>query len=531
MGSPMTPHTTPTEDTNNSPPSPVGLIHTPDISPTGPEGPPHQDQPVAAEIDSVWDIPGEGQRASWPAPAVNTPPAPTQDTDDDDGGIPQPGWQDRMPEVTSPRVSGGTRVSGVNQEGDSIEAGEDSLAVDTHDDEETVTRAAFSARWKEAFLGCHRGNLDQTIEGFTRELLKVANRLLSRTSVATSNTNSARRRAPPADTNEADPAPRSSAGIQQRRRRNQHRHQQRRARRQYHHRPEDASKLQKLYRRYPRKALRKVLGEESPFYSGGRDRLRQYIAETYHHRTVSRDQVAEARRLFDNCSWEPPTEEELEALQSPPSADEVLGRLRRTVNTSPGMDRIEWRHLKVIDRTGSLLQTVLSAVHALGIPSSWKQSRTIMIHKKGDTDDPSNFRPISLLSTLYKLYSGILASRLTRIATSHGWLSAEQKGFLPGVRGIQEHTFLLQTAIDEAKKNYGDLSIAWLDLTNAFGAIPHPVLGQLFQSLPIPDLLRQHLTDIYTDNHWEFVCGEGSVEAQPVSGVRQGDSCSPSSST
>ena len=527
MGSPMTPHTTPTEDNNNSPPSPVGPIHTPDISPTGSEGPPHQDQPVAAEIDSIWDIPGEGQQTSWPVPSSDTPPAPTQDTDNDDGGIPQPGWQDRMPEVTPPRASGDTRVSRVNQEGDSPEAGEDSLAVDTHDDEETVTRAAFSARWKEAFLGCHRGNLDQTMEEFTKELLKVANRLLSRTSVAKSNNNSARRRAPPADTNEPDPAPRSSAGIQQRRRRNQHRHQQRRVRRQQHHRPEDASKLQRLYGRYPRKALRKVLGEESPYYSGGRDRLCQYIAETYHSRTVSRDQVAEARRLYDNCSWEPPTDEELEALQSPPSADEVLGRLRRTVNTSPGMDRIEWRHLKVIDRTGSLLQTVLSAVHALGIPSSWKQSRTIMIHKKGDTDDPSNFRPISLLSTLYKLYSGILASRLTKTATSHGWLSAEQKGFLPGVRGIQEHTFLLQTAIDEAKKNYGDLSIAWLDLTNAFGAIPHPVLGQLFESLPIPDLLRQHLTDIYTDNHWEFVCEEGSVEAQPVSGVRQGDGLSP----
>ncbi|KAK3804481.1 hypothetical protein RRG08_062999, partial [Elysia crispata] len=71
--------------------------------------------------------------------------APQEDTDNDDGGIPQPGWQDRMPEVTPPRASGDTRVSRVNQEGDSPEAGEDSLAVDTHDDEETVTRAAFSA--------------------------------------------------------------------------------------------------------------------------------------------------------------------------------------------------------------------------------------------------------------------------------------------------------------------------------------------------------------------------------------------------
>ncbi|RUS69482.1 hypothetical protein EGW08_022750 [Elysia chlorotica] len=361
------------------------------------------------------------------------------------------------------------------------------------------------------------------MEEFTRELLHTANRLLARPPV--DRNNSARIQRPPAETtnhqvNPADePAPMSSSDIQQRRRRNQHRHQQRRARRYRHHRPEDASKMQRLYGRYPRKALRKVLGEDSPFYSGGRDRLVDFVAATYHNHTVTPAEVAEARRLYNNCNWEQPSQEEMELLQSPPSADEILRRLKKTVNTSPGMDKIEWRHLKAIDRTGSLLQTVLSAVHTWGIPSSWRRSKTVLIHKKGSTDDPSNFRPISLLSSLYKLYSGVLAQRLTRIATTHGWLSAEQKGFLPGVRGIQEHTFLLQTAIDEAKKRQGDLTIAWMDLTNAFGSIPHPVLGQLFQSLPIPDAVRQKLTDIYTDNQWEFVCEQGNVEAHPVTGA------------
>ena len=107
MGSPRTPHTTPTEDDNNSPPSPAGPINTPDLSPAGPEGPPQQDQPVAAECESIWDIPGERQEASWPPIPVTTSPDPAPDADDDDGSIPQPGWRGRMPEVTSPRASGG----------------------------------------------------------------------------------------------------------------------------------------------------------------------------------------------------------------------------------------------------------------------------------------------------------------------------------------------------------------------------------------------------------------------------------------
>ena len=130
----------------------------------------------------------------------------------------------------------------------------------------------------------------------------------------------------------AEPVPGSSAAINQRRRRNQHRHQQRRSRRHQHHKPAEASKIQTLYGRYPRKALRKVLGEESPYYLGGRDRLEQHVAATYHRSEVSAEDIAEARRHYDNCQWEQPDEEEFWLLQSPPSADEIMRRLRRTVN-------------------------------------------------------------------------------------------------------------------------------------------------------------------------------------------------------
>ncbi len=85
----------------------------------------------------------------------------------------------------------------------------------------------------------------------------------------------------------------------------------------------------------------------------------------------------------------------------------------------------------------------------LGIPEIWKISKTIPIFKKGDTADYSNFRPISLLPTTYKIFSGILSQRLTTVAVDLEWISPEQKGFLPGIHGIQEHTELLQTVKEE----------------------------------------------------------------------------------
>ena len=174
------------------------------------------------------------------------------------------------------------------------------------------------------------------MEEFTRELLSLTNKLLSRPPMARKNIHhrGAREEPPP-----AEPVPGSSAAITQRWRMNQHCHQQQRARRHQHHKTEEALKIQTLYGRYPRKALRKV-GEELAYYSGGRDRLEEHVAATYHRAEVSAEDIAEARRHFDNCkrnNW---------LLQSPPTADDIVQRLRRTVNIFPGIDSVECRHLK-----------------------------------------------------------------------------------------------------------------------------------------------------------------------------------------
>ncbi|CAI5714966.1 unnamed protein product [Peronospora destructor] len=53
-------------------------------------------------------------------------------------------------------------------------------------------------------------------------------------------------------------------------------------------------------------------------------------------------------------------------------------------------------------------------------------------HKKGDPMKPENWRPICLLPTIYKLYSGLLA----------------QKGFR-AFNGCHEHNFLATTMLDQ----------------------------------------------------------------------------------
>jgi len=60
----------------------------------------------------------------------------------------------------------------------------------------------------------------------------------------------------------------------------------------------------------------------------------------------------------------------------------------------------------------------------------WRTAIVIPIHKKGYRNNPHNYRGISLLNTGYKIYSKIIAKRLT--ATAEVLLLEEQNGFRKG---------------------------------------------------------------------------------------------------
>lgn len=293
---------------------------------------------------------------------------------------------------------------------------------------------------------------------------------------------------------------------------------------------EEASKIQKQFNLYPAKAVRNALGESSDAFSGDVEKAAGWLQETYNRPIPTDDQALAAKQLFDSCDWREPEAEDNQLLDKPPTKEEIAWKLKRAKNTSPGADGIEYRHLKKFDKEGKILEALYAAIWRIGIPSQWKSASTILIHKKGATDEISNFRPISLLSTLYKIFTGVMAARLTDVGVKSSWISPEQKGFLPGVQGIQEHTQLLQMLVDAANKKKhkagGELSITWLDLRNAFGSIPHRYLTELFRSLPLPNRLRELFIDIYCDNRTGFVLGSDTVDVNLTTGVRQGDALS-----
>lgn len=151
---------------------------------------------------------------------------------------------------------------------------------------------------------------------------------------------------------------------------------------------------------------------------------------------------------------------------------EVFVRLTRAENTAPGDDKITYRHWKQADPDWKVLAAIFNICwQQKQIPQDWKKSRTILIPKDGDLLDISNWRPIALCRTIYKLYTGCLAARLRRWIEQHNILCSAQKGFM-ALDGVLEHNYVLQHYLDEARDGNKYICIALLDLSNAFGSVP-----------------------------------------------------------
>jgi ribonuclease HI/exonuclease III len=143
------------------------------------------------------------------------------------------------------------------------------------------------------------------------------------------------------------------------------------------------------------------------------------------------------------------------------------------------------------------------------------------IHKKNDTTDISNYRPITLLNTYYKLYTKAITARLGEVA-GH-LVHPDQAGFMKG-RSIFNHVRLSQAMISLAEEiNQPGMLIA-LDQEKAYDRIRPDYLWKVLQAFGLPTSLIAAIKSLYSNAMTTVsVNGVFSPEFQVTRGVRQGD--------
>ena len=119
------------------------------------------------------------------------------------------------------------------------------------------------------------------------------------------------------------------------------------------------------------------------------------------------------------------------------SRSEFLSAISKCADSSsPGPDKLTWRHWKIIVKNDTCLSNVINIADAcinLGHwPRYFKVSTTVVIPKpnKLSYDNPKAFRPIVLLNTLGKLIEKVIAERLQFMVTSNNFIHLSQLGGL-----------------------------------------------------------------------------------------------------
>ena len=110
-------------------------------------------------------------------------------------------------------------------------------------------------------------------------------------------------------------------------------------------------------------------------------------------------------------------------------------------------------------------------LHSGIYPSAWSLGTVVPIFKnKGNPKDPKNYRPITLSSTVGKLFSIILNERLQYFLEIENIIKPNQGAFVHGSSTVN-HIFALHLLIDYAKNFNKTMYCAFLDLSSAYDTV------------------------------------------------------------
>lgn len=165
--------------------------------------------------------------------------------------------------------------------------------------------------------------------------------------------------------------------------------------------------------------------------------------------------------------------------------------------------------------------------HLGAFPDPLKIARVTPVFKKGTKNDPGNYRPISSLPFLSKIFERSMANKLTKFLNKFNVISACQFGFRAGMSTTDALLRITDTIFDALNNKQTVLNIQ-IDLRKAFDAVDHQILLEKLHCYGIRgkqlDWFRNYLS-----NRHQYVSikgGESSLKSINT-GVPQGSILGP----
>ena len=202
------------------------------------------------------------------------------------------------------------------------------------------------------------------------------------------------------------------------------------------------------------------------------------VAATMRPSSELQDSGAAARQGGSTVGPRPPRVVSSAFCLKPATLPE-LSRALLSMNNSKarGDDGVSLQMLKIVFPViaAHLLHVINFSITSGTVPNDWKIAVVVPLHKKGSTDDPKFFRPISLLSNVSKLCEKIVVSQLTAYLIDNCILNDNQHAYLPG-RSTETALAAVTAYITKHVDAKQVVSLASVDLSSAFDCVDHEIL-------------------------------------------------------
>ena len=165
-----------------------------------------------------------------------------------------------------------------------------------------------------------------------------------------------------------------------------------------------------------------------------------------------------------------------------------------------GLDYISSKLLKVaaLVLAESLCKIFNKSVKICTFPSERKSAKVFPVHKKDDKSNPNNYRPISVLPAVGKVFERIIYDQLYSYLSRNKLVTKHQSGF----RSLHSTVTALLDATNEWYRNIDQDNtnvVVFLDLAKAFDTVSHEILLNKLElygiSGPTLDWFKSHLSN------------------------------------
>jgi Reverse transcriptase (RNA-dependent DNA polymerase) len=162
-------------------------------------------------------------------------------------------------------------------------------------------------------------------------------------------------------------------------------------------------------------------------------------------------------------------------------------------DTAGGMDRQETEMFKFTKKSVELVPMLTKlfncSLNQSIVPQQWKDVIITILHKKGDRKICDNFRGISLINVIGKIFERLISNRVINYCEATiGVLPASQFGFRAD-RSTQDCIFLSRQISSIAKEKQQTLYKCFVDLTKAYDKVNRDLLWHILEIRGFPPKL------------------------------------------